>query len=116
MNLNIVNANNSINYQALGTIDTFLARNITNIDEYIAWVREWKEINQQIVNSILFYKAEKNRFKENKETAACNQAWNRKVSLGKTASALYKARVENKARLHEGLIMIPNERVFVRSA
>lgn len=84
-----------------------LRRKIQTKDDYVLWVREWKEIHADLVKAIQYFRIIKNRVKydvafANSTSDNCNMLQNRKKFLGSVANALYEMRTDNKAALKAG--------------
>lgn len=97
---NLYITNDNVNYRAFSDLRTFLKQEITTVDEYVLWVREWKIQEKQIAAAVRYFKAAKNQAKLDKNPTACNVFQGKKLTC--RTPELYDRRVENKARLHAG--------------
>lgn len=121
MNINVENLlrstqTSAIPFALLTNIDKYrkthqIARPAApTLQEYVAWVRTWKQFHQEIVDSIQAIRREKNQtvFKMRLNGASedpirqINALWEQKKFLGRLANKLYQARIDNKAALHQG--------------
>ncbi len=103
MNNAYITKENNINYRALSDLRTFLKGEIKTVDEYVDWVREWKEQEKLLVAAIRHFRTEKNNAKLAKDGYQCNVMQGRKLSYRGIATAMYEKRVENKAALKAGV-------------
>jgi len=97
-----LNQSNNINYLATSTLRDLRNRKITTVDEYVQWVREWKQEHRELVAAIKFLRALKNIAKSEKDYRQCDAHWLDKRVLGGIAHKMYEARTDNKAALKAG--------------
>ncbi len=88
-------------------------REITSIDEYVQWVKDWRDMNIQWLAqfSLCVIKRTGLRQVPFRLTIAkpqCNKAYSTKLSLRPYAKEMYDIRVENKARFKAGEFGDPN--------
>ena len=96
------NSSNEILWQSKNLIRGISGQKIETVDEYVEWVAEWKQIHNQLVEAIKYFRFLKNEHKHNGAYEQCGRAWINKKTLGSWAKMLYTARVDNKAKLKAG--------------
>ncbi len=75
---------------------------IRNIDDYVLWVRSWKETHNTLVEAIKYLKGKKNSLcAAGKYYEGC-KAWEEATILGTYATILYDLRDEQKENYHTG--------------
>lgn len=98
----------TIDYGKVLEMTKSLNREITTVEEYRDWVRDWRKENAALVSSIQYMRTVKNDFKFGLKptnldrTTAMNSAHGTKLSLRPYARELNEKRVENKARFKAG--------------
>ncbi|AGR47808.1 hypothetical protein PHIM7_117 [Sinorhizobium phage phiM7] len=103
-----VNENYSIDYGKVLEMKKTIEREITTVDEYVQWVRDWRKLNASLVASIQYMRDVKNDIKTGRKASnsdrgtAINRAYGTKLELRPHARKLYELRVENKARFKAG--------------
>lgn len=96
---------NSVNYLAIRAANDFRTKKIETYEDYIMWVREWKELYKQLSQVIRDLRTSKNAYKasnDEKRIYNMNHAMGSKVYLGNLATTLLQSRLKNKALLKEG--------------
>lgn len=103
----------SYNYNLKNLVDGVksLNREISTIEEYYEWVREWKITHALLVHGIQFFRAIKTRYKydigfRNTTNDNCDTLQWKKKYFGQFARTLYQLRADQKARLKSGEIKI----------
>lgn len=94
--------NTEINWQARNLIKGLAAEKIETVDEYVAWVKQWKETHRKLVAAIHHFRLLKNKAKLDKDELSCRYAWYNKLSLRVWARDMYQMRIDNKAELKAG--------------
>ncbi|AKF13395.2 hypothetical protein PHIN3_131 [Sinorhizobium phage phiN3] len=103
-----VNENYSLDYGKVLEMKKTIEREITTVDEYVQWVRDWRKLNASLVASIQYMRDVKNDIKTGRKASnsdrgtAINRAYGTKLELRPHARKLYELRVENKARFKAG--------------
>lgn len=101
--MNIINEKN-INYAYLKQMKMQIATPIHSREEYILWLRTWKDYHRELVNTIKFLRALKNIAKVERNSDEAIRLWNQKKYLGKVATVLYQYRIANKALVKSGTL------------
>lgn len=102
------NGYHTVDYGKVLEMTKSLNREITNVEEYRDWVRDWRKENAALVGSIQYMRTVKNEYRFGTKptnldrTAAMNAAHITKLSLRPYARELNEKRVENKARFKAG--------------
>ena len=98
----------TIDYGKVIEMKKTIEREITTVEEYIQWVRDWRKINAALVGSIQYMRNVKNEIRDGVRTTnypkerAINSAYETKLGLRPHAKRLYELRVDNKARFKAG--------------
>lgn len=79
-----------------------LGRSLQTREDYVLWVKQWRQVHDQIVYAIKYFRFMKNRYKtdiafQNVSVNDCNSFYYMKKILGKIARDMYEMRNENKA-------------------
>jgi len=100
----------NIEYGKVSEMMKLTNREITSVDEYIKWVREWRHYHHGLVNSIQTLRAMKIAIRDGvmaPVTASkindVNHAQGSKLNLRPFAKALHDLRVERKAKFKAGV-------------
>lgn len=113
VNLNTLN----IEYGKVSEMMKVLTREVTSVDEYIEWVREWRKYHGGLVQGIKGLRDIKNAIKAgtmpplSATDRGINRAQNSKLTLRPFAKQLYDLRVERKANFKAGVYGDPTFKV-----
>lgn len=88
-------------YRFYSNIRNFLNSNIESLDDYIAWVYQWKAYEKELVAAIRESRTNARKFirkysGERTNISAVNSLMTQKRNLRKLANLFYKKRTENK--------------------
>ena len=107
----------NVEYGKVSEMMNALTREITSVDEYIEWVREWRKYHGGLVQGIKGLRDIKNAIKTgnmpplSSTERGINRAQNSKLSLRPFAKSLYDLRVERKANFKAGVYGDPTFKV-----
>jgi len=79
-------------WETIKVIRGFLNSEITNLDEYKAWVYQWRSYEKELVKAIRFLR----KYRLDDNCPSPNYAWQESKFLGAWAKLFYEKRVENK--------------------
>lgn len=93
---------NKINYQYCAKIIDLGKRPIDTIDDYVSWVRDWKELHRELIEAIHYFRAQKDQAKLVGDSTKGNRAWLNKKALGRYARMMYELRSDRKEAVKAG--------------
>lgn len=98
-----------VDYGKVSEMMKLLNQEPTSVDEYVKWVRDWREAHAHIVGSIKFLRDAKNGIKygtlespANSKEEGINRAQTSKLNLRPYARRFYELRAERKMKFKEG--------------
>lgn len=92
----------SINYKSLAEPINLCKRPIETTEEYVQWVREWKQLHKELIQAIRYFRKQRNKAKKLNQSDVASLYWNRKLIFKPTMRMMYEQRVERKAALKQG--------------
>lgn len=95
----------TFDYVQTKALSELASRKIVTYDDYIQWVRDYKDIINSLSKVIQDLRTIKNKWKASEDTNRIwymNSAYSTKQALGWNASRLNSKRIENKALLKKG--------------